>query len=174
MGISKPLRDCSPRGIMARAPMLLLLGLGAQLLQPSDCLWVASLRPARSLRAPSPRAQVGVSRDIQPLRDNVLVEISTVPVATAMGILLPTMYETDDDFDVARDLEVRKGTVLAVGPGSFNQKGELTPVTNVKPGDTVIVGPRGGVKLQEAGKTVAESSLYMFTADQLWSRLDMS
>lgn len=131
------------------------------LLPSAWALLLGSHRPFARGRGCSPRAAQGVPRTLQPLRDHVLVEISSVPVETAAGILLPTMFETDDDFDVARSLEVRKGLVIAVGPSSSDQKGDVTP-SSVAPGDVVIVGPRGGIKLQEEGKSVSESSLYMF------------
>ena len=104
----------------------------------------------------------GVPGDIQPLNDNIVVEITNVPTETTSGILLPTMFETDDDFDVRRALECRKGTVRAVGPGAVNYKGEVGPISYVQAGDTVIVGPRGGFKMQEQGKSYDDSSLYMF------------
>ena len=130
-----------------------------------DGLLVGTYRAAAPVRRTSvPLAnELGVPSDLQPLHDNVIIEINENPVETQSGILLPTVFETDNDFDVARSEEIRKGTVISIGPGRANDAGEVVPVDFIKPGDTVIVGPYGGTKLQERGKTIKDSMLHLFT-----------
>ena len=130
-----------------------------------DGLLVGTYRAAAPVhRLSAPLAfELGVPSDLQHLHDHVIIEINENPVETQSGILLPTVFETDQDFDVARAQEVRKGTVVAVGPGRANDAGQVVPVNFVKPGDTVILGPFGGTKLQERGKTVKDSMLHLFT-----------
>ncbi len=77
----------------------------------------------------------------KPLADRVIVEQEAAETTTASGIVLP---------DAAQEKPLL-GTVLAVGQGRYNDKGELTPLqTNV--GDVVIFSKYGGTEFKEDGK----------------------
>ena len=55
--------------------------------------------------------------DLQPLGDRLIVEVLEEEETTISGIVLP---------DTARE-KPQRGKVLAVGPGSRNDKGDLVP-----------------------------------------------
>jgi chaperonin GroES len=74
---------------------------------------------------------------IQPLGDRVIIkEVTDVAEKTASGIFLP---------ESAQDKETKKGKVVAVGPGRY-EDGNLVPMS-VKVGDMVIYGWGDKVKL---------------------------
>jgi chaperonin GroES len=69
----------------------------------------------------------------KPLGDRVLLSEldSEKETTTAAGIIIP---------DSAKDGDIKKAKVEAVGSGLFTQSGVLIPM-NVKPGDEVIIPP---------------------------------
>ena len=69
----------------------------------------------------------------KPLGDRVLLSEldSEKETTTAAGIIIP---------DSAKDGDIKKAKVEAVGGGLFTQSGVLIPM-NVKPGDEVIIPP---------------------------------
>ena len=73
---------------------------------------------------------------IKPLADRVLVEPLEAETTTASGIIIP---------DTAKE-KPQKGTVVAVGPGTKDEK--LT----VEVGDTVLYGKYSGTELKLEGK----------------------
>jgi chaperonin GroES len=75
--------------------------------------------------------------DLQPLGDRLIVEVLEEEEQTVSGIVLP---------DTARE-KPQRGRVLAVGPGSRNDKGELIPL-DVKEGDEVIFSKYGGTEIK--------------------------
>ncbi|XP_068184777.1 10 kDa heat shock protein, mitochondrial [Antennarius striatus] len=75
-------------------------------------------------------------RKFLPLFDRVLVERLTAETVTKGGIMLPEKSQG----------KVLQATVMAVGPGSVNQKGDLQPV-NVKVGEKVLLPEYGGTKV---------------------------
>ena len=77
----------------------------------------------------------------KPLADRVIVEQEAAETTTASGIVLP---------DAAQE-KPQLGTILAVGPGRYNEKGDLTPL-QTKVGDTVIFSKYGGTEFKENGK----------------------
>lgn len=79
--------------------------------------------------------------NIKPLEDKVLVQIAEVETTTASGLVIP---------DSAKE-KPQEATVVAVGPGRANDKGELTPV-GVNVGDTVIFSKYGGTELKYDGE----------------------
>ena len=79
--------------------------------------------------------------NIKPLEDKVLVQIVEAETTTASGLVIP---------DSAKE-KPQEATVIAVGPGRANDKGELTPV-GVNEGDTVIFSKYGGTELKYNGK----------------------
>jgi len=68
---------------------------------------------------------------IKPLADRVLIKPMEAEQKTASGIIIP---------DTAKE-KPQKGTIIAVGPGTSEEKME------VKPGDTVLYGKYAGTEL---------------------------
>lgn len=79
--------------------------------------------------------------NIKPLEDKVLVQIVEAETTTASGLVIP---------DSAKE-KPQEATVIAVGPGRANDKGELNPV-GVNEGDTVIFSKYGGTELKYNGE----------------------
>ena len=75
--------------------------------------------------------------DLQPLGDRLIVEVLEEEEMTVSGIVLP---------DTAKE-KPQRGRVLAVGPGSRNDKGELVPM-DVAVGDEVIFSKYGGTEVK--------------------------
>jgi chaperonin GroES len=78
---------------------------------------------------------------IKPLEDRILVQANEAETTTASGIVIP---------DTAKE-KPQEGTVLAVGPGRFDDKGSRIPV-DVKVGDTVIFSKYGGTEVKWGGE----------------------
>ena len=77
--------------------------------------------------------------DLQPLGDRLIVEVLEEEETTISGIVLP---------DTARE-KPQRGNVLAVGPGSRNDQGDLVPM-DVAVGDEVIFSKYGGTEVKVA------------------------
>ncbi|XP_061917601.1 10 kDa heat shock protein, mitochondrial isoform X2 [Entelurus aequoreus] len=75
-------------------------------------------------------------RKFLPLFDRVLVERLTAETVTKGGIMLPEKSQG----------KVLQATVVAVGPGSVNQKGNILP-NSVKVGEKVLLPEYGGTKV---------------------------
>jgi chaperonin GroES len=75
--------------------------------------------------------------DLQPLGDRLIVEVLEEEETTFSGIVLP---------DTAKE-KPQRGKVLAVGPGSRNDKGELIPL-EVTTGDEIIFSKYGGTEVK--------------------------
>ena len=90
--------------------------------------------------ATAPKQQKAQNTTVRPLDDRVLVKPQEAETKTASGIFLP---------ETAKEKPIR-GTVVAVGPGKLNDKGERSPV-NVKVGDTVIYGKYSGTEVDING-----------------------
>ena len=75
--------------------------------------------------------------DLQPLGDRLIVEVLEEEETTISGIVLP---------DTAKE-KPQRGKVLAVGPGSRNDKGELIPI-EVAPGDEIVFSKYGGTEIK--------------------------
>jgi chaperonin GroES len=85
--------------------------------------------------------------NIRPLADRVLIEPSMAEDKTSGGIIIP---------DTAKE-KPQKGVVVAVGPGTSDQK--LT----VKEGDVVLYGKYSGTEISYGGKNyliMKESDIY--------------
>ncbi|MBN1173285.1 MAG: co-chaperone GroES [Micromonosporaceae bacterium] len=78
---------------------------------------------------------------IKPLEDRILVQANEAENTTASGLVIP---------DTAKE-KPQEGTVLAVGPGRFDDKGSRIPV-DVKVGDTVIYSKYGGTEVKYSGE----------------------
>ena len=75
--------------------------------------------------------------DLQPLGDRLIVEALEDEETTVSGIVLP---------DTAKE-KPQRGRVLAVGPGSRNDKGELIAM-EVAVGDEIIFSKYGGTEIK--------------------------
>jgi chaperonin GroES len=75
--------------------------------------------------------------DLQPLGDRLIVEVLEEEETTASGIVLP---------DTAKE-KPQRGRVLAVGPGSRNDKGDLVPM-DLSEGDEIIFSKYGGTEVK--------------------------
>jgi len=74
--------------------------------------------------------------NVKPLADRVLIEPMEAEEKTASGIIIP---------DAAKE-KPQKGTVVALGPGTSDEKME------VKKGDVVLYGKYTGTELSIDGK----------------------
>ena len=73
---------------------------------------------------------------IQPLEDRIVVTVLESEQTTASGIVIP---------DTAKE-KPQEGTVLAVGPGRF-ENGQRLPL-DIQEGDTVIFSKYGGTEIK--------------------------
>ncbi len=78
---------------------------------------------------------------LQPLEDRILVRPSEPEEVTASGLVIP---------DTAKE-KPQEGTVLAVGPGRVDDKGNRVPI-DVKVGDTVLYSKYGGTEVKYGGE----------------------
>ena len=84
---------------------------------------------------------------IKPLADRVLIEPALAEEKTSGGIIIP---------DTAKE-KPQKGTIVAVGPGTTDQK------MTVKAGDTVLYGKYSGTEISYEGTEyliMKESDIY--------------
>ena len=81
--------------------------------------------------------------DLQPLGDRLIVEVLEEEEMTTSGIVLP---------DTAKE-KPQRGKVLAVGPGSRNDEGQLVPM-EVAEGDEIIFSKYGGTEVKVGGEEV--------------------
>src|SRR5438128_2793649 len=75
--------------------------------------------------------------DLQPLGDRLIVEVLEEEETTIGGIVLP---------DTAKE-KPQRGKILAVGPGSRNDKGDLVPM-DVAEGDEIVFSKYGGTEVK--------------------------
>src|ERR1051325_9055860 len=75
--------------------------------------------------------------NLQPVGDRLIVEVLEEEETTISGIVLP---------DTAKE-KPQRGRVLAVGPGSRNDKGDIVPM-DVAEGDEVIFSKYGGTEIK--------------------------
>lgn len=73
---------------------------------------------------------------LKPLEDRIAVHPSEEEEMTSSGIVIP---------DTAKEKPVM-GTVVAVGPGKFNEGGDARVPVDVSVGDTVIYSKYGGTE----------------------------
>lgn len=79
--------------------------------------------------------------DFKPLNDRILVKRMDEESVTSGGILIP---------DTAKEKPL-KGTVIAVGPGSRNDAGDLVPM-ELKVGDIVYFNKWGSTEVKINGE----------------------
>ncbi len=85
-------------------------------------------------------AKSGSASKVQPLADRVVVRANEREEVTLSGIVLP---------DTAKE-KPQEGTVLAVGPGRLNDKGERVK-PEVKSGDIVLYAKYAGTEVKIEG-----------------------
>ncbi|MBA3800166.1 MAG: co-chaperone GroES [Geodermatophilaceae bacterium] len=78
---------------------------------------------------------------IKPLEDRVVVQANEAETTTASGLVIP---------DTAKE-KPQEGTVIAVGPGRIDDKGNRVPM-DVSEGDTVIYSKYGGTEVKYGGE----------------------
>jgi chaperonin GroES len=78
---------------------------------------------------------------IKPLEDRIVVQANEAETTTASGIVIP---------DTAKE-KPQEGTVLAVGPGRIDDKGNRVPL-DVSVGDVVLYSKYGGTEVRYAGE----------------------
>jgi chaperonin GroES len=77
---------------------------------------------------------------IKPLEDRIVVQANDAESTTASGLVIP---------DTAKE-KPQEGTVLAVGPGRF-EDGNRVPL-DVKVGDKVLYSKYGGTEIKVEGE----------------------
>jgi chaperonin GroES len=82
-----------------------------------------------------------MSISLKPLGNRVVVEPIEQEEVTAGGIVLP---------ETAKE-KPQKGTVLSIGPGDRNDKGERIPL-DVATGDTILFAKYSGTEIKLDGK----------------------
>src|SRR5204863_9142995 len=95
-------------------------------LSPRECQTCHKVEPGRPYRM-----------NLQPLGDRLIVEVLEEEETTVSGIVLP---------DIAKE-KPQRGRVLAVGPGSRNDKGDIVPM-DLAEGDEVIFSKYGGTEIK--------------------------
>ena len=80
---------------------------------------------------------------LKPLEDRIIVQPSEAEETTASGLVIP---------DTAKEKPV-VGTVVAVGPGKFNEDGDARVPVDVTVGDMVIYSEYGGTEWKDADGT---------------------
>lgn len=80
--------------------------------------------------------------NIKPLEDKILVQANEAETTTASGLVIP---------DTAKE-KPQEGTVVAVGPGRWDEDGEKRIPLDVAEGDTVIYSKYGGTEIKYNGE----------------------
>ena len=83
-----------------------------------------------------------MSVSIKPLEDRVVVKTLEAEQTTASGLVIP---------DTAKE-KPQEGSVIAVGPGRFDEDGEKRITLDVKVGDTVLYSKYGGTEVKYSGE----------------------
>lgn len=83
-----------------------------------------------------------MSVSIKPLEDRILVQQLEAEQTTASGLVIP---------DTAKE-KPQEGSVLAVGPGRFDDEGENRIPLDINVGDTVIYSKYGGTEVSYNGE----------------------
>jgi chaperonin GroES len=84
------------------------------------------------------------SVNIKPLEDKILVQANEAETTTASGLVIP---------DTAKE-KPQEGTVVAVGPGRWDDEGEKRIPLDVSEGDIVIYSKYGGTEFTTEGEDV--------------------
>ena len=82
------------------------------------------------------------SVNIKPLEDKILVQANEAETTTASGLVIP---------DTAKE-KPQEGTVVAVGPGRWDEDGDKRIPLDVSKGDVVIYSKYGGTEIKYNGE----------------------
>src|SRR5919107_3596437 len=88
------------------------------------------------------RAPIVASVNIKPLEDKILVQANEAETTTASGLVIP---------DTAKE-KPQEGTVIAVGPGRWDEDGEKRIPLDVSVGDVVLYSKYGGTEVKYSGE----------------------
>ena len=88
------------------------------------------------------KGSIVASVNIKPLEDKILVQANEAETTTASGLVIP---------DTAKE-KPQEGTVVAVGPGRWDEDGEKRIPLDVSEGDTVIYSKYGGTEIKYNGE----------------------
>ncbi|XP_076663099.1 10 kDa heat shock protein, mitochondrial [Andrena cerasifolii] len=103
-------------------------------------------------------AAANAIKRLVPLFDRVLIQRAEAVTKTKGGIVLPEKAQA----------KVLQGTVVAIGPGQRNDKGQHIPLS-VKVGDVVLLPEYGGTKVElEDNK-----ELHLFREADILAKLDV-
>jgi chaperonin GroES len=94
-----------------------------------------------SLRRGSQLVTTATKVSIKPLEDRIVVQANEAETTTASGLVIP---------DTAKE-KPQEGTVIAVGPGRFDDKGEKRIPLDVAVGDVVLYSKYGGTEVKYSG-----------------------
>src|SRR3984885_8126169 len=107
--------------------------------------WIGrQLQSGRASRTRSKmwRAPIVAKVKIKPLEDKILVQANEAETTTASGLVIP---------DTAKE-KPQEGTVVAVGPGRWDEDGDKRIPLDVSEGDTVIYSKHGGTEIKYNGE----------------------
>ena len=79
---------------------------------------------------------------IKPLEDRIVVQANEAETTTASGIVIP---------DTAKE-KPQEGTVIAVGPGRWDDEGEKRIPLDIAVGDVVLYSKYGGTEVKYSGE----------------------
>ena len=79
---------------------------------------------------------------LKPLEDRIVVKPSEGEETTSSGLVIP---------DTAKE-KPQEGSVVAVGPGRFNEDGDERIPLDINVGDTVIYSKYGGTEVKVDGE----------------------
>ena len=79
---------------------------------------------------------------LKPLEDRIVVRTLEAEQTTASGLVIP---------DTAKE-KPQEGTVIAVGPGRFDDKGDKRIPLDVSVGDVVLYSKYGGTEVKWGGE----------------------
>ena len=83
-----------------------------------------------------------MSVSIKPLEDRIVIKQVEAEQTTASGLVIP---------DTAKE-KPQEGTVVAAGPGRWNEDGDGRVALDVKVGDVVIYSKYGGTEVKVDGE----------------------
>ncbi len=101
--------------------------------------------PKSRKTSPAKPAKEGAQSEtvIHPLADRVVIKPLSAETQTASGIIIPDTAKEKPD----------QGTVVAVGPGKFNEDGDERIPISVKVGDRVMFSKYGYDEIKIGGET---------------------
>ncbi|CAG7730813.1 unnamed protein product [Allacma fusca] len=109
-----------------------------------------------SAAAAAKAAVQAVSRRLIPMFDRVVVEKAEAVTRTKGGIVIPEKAQG----------KVLQGTIVAVGPGGRNERGDTIPLS-VAVGDNVLLPEYGGTKIE-----LDDAELFIYREHDILAKLN--